>query len=69
LSDSIVKETQALTEKIVKDAKVQLERLKKVKAMTQLAKELGEPTEEMENLLNVSESVLKDLAGKLLFKK
>ena len=69
MSDSIVKDTQALTEKIVKDAKVQLERLKKVKAMTQLAKELGEPTEEMENLLNVSESVLKDLAGKLLFKK
>jgi len=69
LSDSIVKDTQALTEKIVKDAKVQLERLKKVKAMTQLAKELGEPTEEMENLLNVSESVLKDLAGKLLSKK
>ena len=69
MSDSIVKDTQALTERIVKDAKVQLERLKKVKAMTQLAKELGEPTEEMENLLNVSESVLKDLAGKLLFKK
>ena len=69
MSDSIVKDTQALTEKIVKDAKVQLERLKKVKAMTQLAKELGEPTEEMENLLNVSESVLKDLAGKLLSKK
>lgn len=69
MSDSIVKDTQALTEKIVKDAKVQLERLKKVKAMTQLAKELGEPTEEMENLLNVSESVLKDLAGKLISKK
>jgi len=69
LSDSIVKDTQALTERIVKDAKVQLERLKKVKAMTQLAKELGEPTDEMENLLNVSESVLKDLAGKLISKK
>ena len=69
MSDSIVKDTQALTERIVKDAKVQLERLKKVKAMTQLAKELGEPTDEMENLLNVSESVLKDLAGKLISKK
>jgi len=69
LSDEIVKETQALTAKIAKDANVQLARLKKVKEMTAIAKELGEPTEEMERLLNVSESVLKDLAGKLLSKK
>ena len=69
MSDEIVKETQALTAKIAKDANVQLARLKKVKEMTAIAKELGEPTEEMERLLNVSESVLKDLAGKLLSKK
>ena len=69
MSDEIVKETQALTAKIAKDANVQLARLKKVKEMTAIAKELGEPTEEMERLLNVSESVLKDLAGKLIAKK
>jgi len=69
LSDEIVKDTEALTEKIVRDANVQLKRLQKVKAMTKLAKDLGEPTDEMENLLAVSENVLKDLAGKLLSKK
>ena len=69
MSDEIVKDTKALTEKIVMDANVQLKRLQKVKAMTKLAKDLGEPTDEMENLLNVSENVLKDLAGKLLSKK
>ena len=69
MSDEIVKDTEALTEKIVRDANVQLKRLQKVKAMTKLAKDLGEPTDEMENLLNVSENVLKDLAGKLLSKK
>jgi len=69
LSDEIVRATQDLTKKIAKDANVQLDRLKKVKEMTAIAKELGEPTEEMERLLNVSESVLKDLAGKLIAKK
>ena len=69
MSDEIVKDTEALTEKIVRDANVQLKRLQKVKAMTKLAKDLGEPTDEMENLLAVSENVLKDLAGKLLSKK
>ena len=69
MSDEIVKDTKALTEKIVRDANVQLKRLQKVKAMTKLAKDLGEPTDEMENLLAVSENVLKDLAGKLLSKK
>ena len=69
MSDEIVRATQDLTKKIAKDANVQLARLKKVKEMTAIAKELGEPTEEMERLLNVSESVLKDLAGKLIAKK
>ena len=69
MSDEIVRATQDLTKKIAKDANVQLDRLKKVKEMTAIAKELGEPTEEMERLLNVSESVLKDLAGKLIAKK
>ena len=69
MSDEIVKDTNDLTKKIVKDATEQLKRLQKVKEMTAIAKELGEPTEEMERLLNVSEGVLKDLAGKLLSKK
>lgn len=69
MSDSIVKDTQKLAEKIVEDSKVQLKNLRKVKAMTKLAHDMGEDTASADNLISVAESVLKDFIGKLNVKK
>ena len=69
MSDDIVRETNRMTDKMVANSKEQLKKLQKIKAMSKLARDLGEPTEAADRFIDVSETVLKDIIGKLGPKK
>lgn len=69
MSDLIAAETQKLAKKLVDDSSEQLEKIKKIKKMVKLAGELGEDTKMIDNFIDVAETTLKDIVGKLLIKK
>ena len=69
MSDLIAAETNKLAKKLVDDSKEQLEKIGKIKQMTKLAAELGEDTKVIDNFIDVAETTLKDIVGKLIIKK
>lgn len=69
MSDLIAAETEKLGKKLVADSKEQLGKIKKIKQMVKLAAELGEDTKVIDNFIDVAESTLKDIVGKLIIKK
>ncbi len=69
MSDLIAAETKRLAKKLVDDSTEQLEKISKVKQMVKLASELGEDTSMIDNFIDVAESTLKDIVGKLIIKK
>ncbi len=69
MSDLIKAETEKLAKKLVTDSTEQLEKISKVKQMVKLASELGEDTSVIDNFIDVAESTLKDIVGKLIIKK
>ena len=69
MSDNFIAETKKLTTRLTTDAKAQLETIDKVKQMTKLAKELGEDTTVVDNLLEIADKALKDIVGKIAVSK
>ena len=69
MSDSIEQETQKLTDKLIVNATEQLKQLRKAKAMSKLAKDMGQDTKTADRLIAIAETALKDIVGKQSAKK
>jgi len=64
MSDELKAKTEALVTNLVKDVKEKMPIIAKIKQMAKLAKELEQPTEDVEGVIDVIESF-----GKMVIKK
>jgi hypothetical protein len=64
MSDELKAKTESLIADLVKDVKEKMPIIAKIKQMAQIAKELEQPTEDVEGVVDVIESF-----GKMVIKK
>ena len=69
MSDSMEQETKRLNDKLMVDAGENLKKLQKAKAMSKLAKDLGQDTKSADHLIEIAEKAMRDILGKAKVKK